>query len=516
MPFGGSGASWPAGAEYSSVTNDPLCDVYATDLTVTPGSQMPNSRRGSVMLRAGLLMAVVVLVVVGLVTGVAQSLGRKGLYATGLWVDGGASTIDPSIFDHDEQPAGLPPQPAAPVLEPATPQPGTRAARVAERIAAVGPIGGRMMGQVVDEATGEQVYANNIGQVGTPASTLKTLTTVAALDAYGPDQRFSTTVRRDPADPGKVYLVGGGDPYLLGGEPADGRASILTLARSTAEALQAQGQSGPVEVVTDNTLFSGPTWNPDWLPGYRDYAADTSALWIDGARINNQAIGPRDRDPARGAGNAFAAELGRRGVQVTAVNAGSTPQQAAQLAQVQGLPLERIVEQILIYSDNDAAEVLFRHVGRTGGRSGSITESQAAMQQTLTRLGAWTDGMRIVDGSGLARSNLASVTSLTRVVQLAVSADHPQLRALATGMSVAGVEGTLAGRYLEDGTQAGRGLVRAKTGTLTRVHSMAGYVRAGDGALLVYSFIINDDQNEYADRVWLDRVTTALASCGCS
>ena len=476
---------------------------------------MPNSHRGGVMLRAGVLMVVVVLLVVGLATGAIQSLGRRGLYATGLWVDGGASTIDPSIFDRDEPPAGLPPQPAAPVLQPATPQPGTQAARVAERIAAVGPIGGRMFGAVIDEATGAQVYANNANQAGTPASTLKTLTTAVALDAYGPDRRFATTVRRDPADPGKVYLVGGGDPYLLGGEPSDGRASILTLARSTAEALKAQGQSTPVEVVTDNTLFAGPGWNPDWLPGYRDYAADTSALWIDGARINNQAIGPRDRDPARGAGNALAAELRRQGIQVTAVNAGTAPQQATELAQVQGLPLERIVEQILIYSDNDAAEVLFRHVGRTGGRGGSITDAQAAMQQALTRLGAWTDGMRIVDGSGLSRSNLASATALTRAVQLAVSTDHPQLRALATGMSVAGGEGTLAGRYLEDGTQAGRGLVRAKTGTLTQVHSMAGYVRAADGALLVYSFIINGDPDEYADRVWLDRVTSALAGCGC-
>lgn len=467
------------------------------------------------MLRAGILMAVVVLLVVGLVTGAAQSLGRRTLYATGLWVDGGASTIDPAIFDHDEQPATLPPQPARPVLAPATPGPGTQPAKVTDRITAVGPASGRMLGRVVDVASGQEVYGNQATGTGTPASTLKTLTSAAALETYGPDHRFSTTVRRDPADPGKVYLVGGGDPYLLSGEPSGGRASVRTLARSTAEALKAQSQTGPVQVVTDSGLFGGPTWNPDWLPGYRDYAADTTALWVDGARINGQAIGPRDRDPARGAGNAFADELKRQGIQVTAVQAGTAPQQAAQLAQVQGLPLENIVEQVLIYSDNDAAEVLFRHVGRTGGRSGSLADSQAAITEVLTRLGAWTDGMRIVDGSGLARTDQVSPVSLTRAVQLAVSSDHPKLRALATGMSVAGVEGTLAGRYLEDGTQAGRGLVRAKTGTLTKVHSMAGYVRDGDGALLVYSFIVNDGPDEYADRVWLDRVTAALAGCGC-
>ncbi|NNG20869.1 D-alanyl-D-alanine carboxypeptidase/D-alanyl-D-alanine-endopeptidase [Naumannella sp. ID2617S] len=476
---------------------------------------MPTSPSAKLMLRSGLLVLVIVLIVLGLATGLIQSTARRGLYATGLWVDGGASTIDPSIFDRDDGPAALPPKPAAPVLPESSPQPGSNPARVAERINAVGPVGGRMLGRVVDVASGQELYAREATGAGTPASTLKTLTSLAALEAYGPAHRFRTTVRRDSANPGRVYLVGGGDPYLLAGEPVGGNESVLTLARRTAEALQTAGPTGPVEVVTDASYFGGPTWNPEWIPAYHDYVADTTALWVNGARRTNNSIGPREADPPRAAGNVFANELRRLGVPVTTVSAGVAPQPAAEVAGVDSLPLENIVEEVLIHSDNDAAEVLFRHVGRSGGRGGSLADAQAASREILTRLGAWSEGMRQVDGSGLARSNLVSPTALTRAVQLGVAPDQPKFRALATGMSVAGVEGTLGGRFVEEGTAPGRGLVRAKTGTLTQVHTLAGYVRDADGALLAYSFIVNGDPDDYGTRVWLDRVTAAVASCGC-
>lgn len=215
------------------------------------------------------------------------------------------------------------------------------------------------------------------------------------------------------------------------------------------------------------------------------------------------------------AADAFTAELKRLGVGVSGTGRGEAPADSTEVAKVSSMPVENIVELVLIYSDNDAAEVLFRHVGRAGDRSGSITDGQAAMRETLQDLGAWTDGMKVVDGSGLSRANLVSARSLTRAVELAIKEDSVKYRALATGMSVAGTEGTLAGRFVEDGTEPGRGHVRAKTGTLTNVHSLAGYVRSADGSILVYAFLVNGEQEEYRTRVWLDRITATLSTCGC-
>lgn len=440
------------------------------------------------------------------------------LVMAGLGRDNGSPTVNPTIFDSPAaQSTALPAPPQAPVLPPAEPASGSKAAAVAEQVREVGPVQGEALGMVVDVATNEVLYNQGGDRAGTPASTHKVLTSLAALEIYGPGHRFDTVVRWDPAQPATLYLVGGGDPYLAKGSVSEqpGRSSILELAEATADAVNQQSGDAPMQVVIDTSLFAGPGWNPGWIPAYRDYAAETSALWVDGARPAGMSIGPRDADPSQVAADAFAAELRRLGVRVGGTTAGVAPDSASEIAKVSSMPLENIVEMVLIYSDNDAAEVVFRHIGRAGGRSGSIADGQAAMQETLARLGAWTEGMRIVDGSGLARTNLTSPRALTRAVQLGVAPDQSRYRAIATGMSVAGVEGTLAGRFVEEGTGPGRGVVRAKTGTLTQVHSLAGYVHDSDGALLAYSFIVNGEQDEYATRVWLDKVTAALAACGC-
>lgn len=475
------------------------------------------ARRTGTFLRALALVLVVAAIAFGLISGVLQRTGTRALYATGLWVDGGARTIDPAIIG-GHTPAPTPIRPTAPVLAAATPAPGTRAQAVADRVRAVGPRGGRWWGHVIDASNGQTLFAADDRGVGTPASTNKVLTCLSALDLYGPEHRFATRAATDPSAPNKIFVIGGGDPYLAKDDAAayPARPSIQQLARATATELKARGVTGPLEVVADGSLFAGPTWNPDWIPAYHDYTTDTAALWI-GEGQTTGAIGPRDPQPVRSAGVAYAEELKRQGIGVIAVNLGQAPTTAAEVAKVESMPLENIVEQVLIHSDNDAAEVLFRHIGRTGGRTGSITDAQTAHRETLTRLGVWTDGMRIVDGSGLSRANLVSPHALTKAVAIAVSDDPADIkhRALATGMSVAGVEGTLAARFVEEGTEPGRGQVRAKTGTLTQVHSLAGYVRDADGALLVYSFIVNGDPDEYETRVWLDRVTSTLAGCGC-
>jgi D-alanyl-D-alanine carboxypeptidase/D-alanyl-D-alanine-endopeptidase (penicillin-binding protein 4) len=166
-------------------------------------------------------------------------------------------------------------------------------------------------------------------------------------------------------------------------------------------------------------------------------------------------------------------------------------------------------------SDNDAAEVIYRQAAVGAGRPGSIAEANKVVRSELIQLGIWQQGMSINDGSGMARQTKVSADSMVKMLRAAAEQQHPELRAVITGLSVAGVEGSLKRRYGDDQSLAARGVVRAKTGTLNKVRSLAGVVRTTDGSLLAFAFLINNPKNEYAAMVWLDRVTTALSTCGC-
>ncbi|MDO5500765.1 MAG: D-alanyl-D-alanine carboxypeptidase, partial [Propionibacteriaceae bacterium] len=133
--------------------------------------------------RAAALVVLVVAFVILLATGWLGAGVRVGLYASGLYRDGGSPHVDPEVFhDPDSMSTAVPAAPSAPVLPPASPAPGSGADAVAERIRALGPIEGDTFGMVVDGATTETLYADRAEDSATPASTLKVLTSLAALE----------------------------------------------------------------------------------------------------------------------------------------------------------------------------------------------------------------------------------------------------------------------------------------------------------------------------------------------
>jgi D-alanyl-D-alanine carboxypeptidase/D-alanyl-D-alanine-endopeptidase (penicillin-binding protein 4) len=316
---------------------------------------------------------------------------------------------------------------------------------------------------------------------------------------------------------GKIVLVGGGDPYLTSRTPTADEppaASLPALAAATATALKKAGTT-EVALGYDASLFSGPAWNPSWPDGYADQVTPVSALWVDEGRTAGVSPGPRVTDPARDAARAFARALEKKGVEVTRTAEAEAPASAEPLARVTSPPLEQVVQRLLLASDNDASEVLLRHVALAADAPGSSAEGTRAVRRTLDRLGVWPEDARLRDGSGLARQTRIPADALVDLLRLAADPDHPELRAVLTGLPVAGVEGSLRGRYGDGGSRAGRGLVRGKTGTLTGVHALAGYLRTADGTELAYAFVVNDATDDYAAKVWLDRVSAALARCGC-
>lgn len=130
-------------------------------------------------------------------------------------------------------------------------------------------------------------------------------------------------------------------------------------------------------------------------------------------------------------------------------------------------------------------------------------------------MGVDVTGMSIVDGSGLSTRDQVPATVLAEVLGDAAKASDPDLAAIPPGLAVAGLTGTLADRYTSLQTLAGRGVVHAKTGTLTGVVSLAGTVQDRDGRVLVFAIISNKVPSLARARETMDRIASRLATCGC-
>jgi len=105
----------------------------------------------------------------------------------------------------------------------------------------------------------------------------------------------------------------------------------------------------------------------------------------------------------------------------------------------------------------------------------------------------------------------------TPMLRQASSERRPELRAAVADLPVAGFTGSLASRF-STGDAAGRGRVRAKTGTLTGVHGLAGTLTTVDGAVLRFVAIADRVRapDQLAARIRIDEVAAALAGCTCA
>ncbi|MEV0619651.1 D-alanyl-D-alanine carboxypeptidase/D-alanyl-D-alanine-endopeptidase [Nonomuraea sp. NPDC050404] len=376
-------------------------------------------------------------------------------------------------------------------------------------------LGGRVGAVVIDTVTGEQLYAANADTAVTPASTTKIITCAAALAALGPDARLSTrTVQGDK--PGTVVLVGGGDPLLAGPaakqEDYPVQARLSDLADRTAAKLKSQNVR-KVTLSYDSTLFTGITkargWKPNYIPDGE--VAPVHALTMDVGRADPRNRAPRVANPAQYAATAFARLLAKEGITVSkSVRPAKAPAGAPELGKVESAPLYALVEHTLTRSDNDMAEALLRHVALKEGQEASFAGGAKAVAAVLQRLGIARD-VSLDDGSGLSTRNRISPNALAKAIALAGSANQPGLRAVASGMPIAGFSGTLGNgrRFVGSDSKGQVGLVRAKTGTLNHVNTLAGLATTKDGRVVTYAFM--------ADRVpinaepVLDRLAAIVA-----
>jgi D-alanyl-D-alanine carboxypeptidase/D-alanyl-D-alanine-endopeptidase (penicillin-binding protein 4) len=372
---------------------------------------------------------------------------------------------------------------------------------------------------VTDLATGRAVYREGAPTI-TPASTNKLLTSAAALESLGEMARFQTTVRWVPRSR-LLVLVGGGDPFLASSPKAAQvgypvRADVQTLARKAVRALHAK-KIRRVRLAFDDSYFSGPAVNPAWPATYipEGVVPPISSLWVDeGASPTGSGF---LEDPAQGAAQVFRSALQGSGLKVAPkVKRAVAPPHAVDVASVSSAPLGEIIERTLAVSDNQAAEVIARHVGLAERQEGSFQAGAASVLAVLRRLGVRTAGDQLYDGSGLSRQDRLTPATLADVLRLAESRGHPELRQVFTGLPVAGFTGSLQYRFDRGPTEA-RGRVRAKTGTLTGVHGLAGVADVAGGARMAFVVVADavSPLKDFKAQVLIDRIAGALGACRC-
>ncbi len=348
-----------------------------------------------------------------------------------------------------------------------------------------------------------------------PASTMKLVTSAGALIELGPGFRFqthlyapTTSVQRGRVLTGPVYLRGSGDPVLAtrayGNRYLPGRATRLaTLARQ----VHARGiRVVRGAIVADERLFDSRRLGPGWPSYYSAYVSPLSALPTNQDFAGN-VRGSYVSSPPLAAAQRLRATLSGFGItQRGPLRAGEAPASGRILATATSAPLPVIVHAMNLDSDNFIAETLAKDVGAYATGRGTTRAGVAHTAGLLRSRGILSAKDRLVDGSGLSRSNHVSASSLVRLIA-AADAD-PTWGAPLIGSLARGGEGTLIRRF-RSGPATRR--VRAKTGYLNGVSAIAGRVVSRRGQRYAFALLMNSSDITGA-RATQDRVVTLLAS----
>lgn len=376
-------------------------------------------------------------------------------------------------------------------------------------------LGDEVTAYVIDADSGEVLVNVNGEQAMIPASTLKIFTGIAAMNVLGAQTRFETVVKRDG---NSLTLIGGGDPTLVSQTPDNWRGkppgserppSLDELAEL---AIAAIGKTDSAFVVDfDDSLFASPKGHESWPSGYirTGEVAPAQGLIMDFGINDSEAV---MKDPAKSAARYFADALTQRGISATLGERKKASDESVVLTGIESATVTDIVERMITTSNNTMAEFLAHHIG---GAESEFT-FEAGVKATTDALNAAQidlTGTKILDGSGLSRNNRASAQSIVSALSYANSTEGSAWASV-SGLPIAGISGTLVDRYGLG--EPGRGTVRAKTGTLSKVVALSGTLTSASGDLMIFTFIANEvpsgtKQGEAA----LDEVVKALAQCGC-
>ncbi len=384
--------------------------------------------------------------------------------------------------------------------------------------AALRPLGGAVLpgSCAAVEVDGVLALSDEVDAAVTPASTLKLVVGAVALEALGPAYTFTTQVKAEIVGGavGSLYLVGGGDPLLASAwYPDDAR--YVRYPQQPATSLEALAdavvQAGVTQVggnvVGDGSRYDGELYPPTWPIAFRAVEGGP----IGGLVVNDGAvlgIGVRTNDPALGAAEELVRLLRERGVTVVGqATSGRAPVELAAIASVSSAPLSDVVREMLTNSDNNTAEMMLKEIGFATRQAGSRAAGIATVTETLTRWGVTTTDFSMVDGSGLSSENALSCRTMLDLLDR-----FDERSVLYQSLPVAGRTGTMASYFVGDPME---GRLVAKTGSLTGVKALAGYVPV-DGAGLISFVVLLEGPGVSDDAtfrpIWEGYLSDALAS----
>lgn len=380
---------------------------------------------------------------------------------------------------------------------------------------ALDPRLGSFQAVVIDAATDTVLFDRGATTPAATASTMKLLTAGAALNILGPNYRVDTRVYQDPAQPGTIILVGGGDPTLS--RTAPGQQSVYRDApklSTLAVGVNAKMAGTPItKIIVDGSLFTGPTWESSWERSEQTtgYMSEVTALQVDGDRQNPSAnTSPRSTTPVLNAGKYFRKALGAAASTATVVE-GKAPSSAVEIAKVSSQPISVWIKHMLQVSDNTEAEALARLVSLDLGYDGSFSSLNIAIKKGLANTQLDSTGLVIKDGSGLSAMNAVPPTYLAKFSKLVMTgfADFSVIR---DGLPVSGESGSLSARFKGDLKDA-VGQVHAKTGWIKNGYTLAGYITARDKSNLLFAiYALGNVKDDAKDAI--DKLATDFFRCG--
>lgn len=186
---------------------------------------------------------------------------------------------------------------------------------------------------------------------------------------------------------------------------------------------------------------------------------------------------------------------------------GQVPGNVATIASTTSAPLSSIVAEMLQNSDNNTAEMLVKEIGLIGARSGTRAAGIGVITNRLSEWGIPMTGVLLVDGSGLSKENQVTCSAM-----LAILDRFSERDVLYQSLSIAGQTGTLAGYFVGDPLE---GVMRGKTGSLTDVKGLVGYVPTDGDGLITFAVLLQAPgvADDAAFRpIWEGYLSDALSS----
>ena len=338
---------------------------------------------------------------------------------------------------------------------------------------------------VWDLTDNRSLFACNHHQLLRPASTMKVLTAVTALDVLGGDYQFTTSLYYKGEIQGRTLM---GDLYCVGGmDPAFSRDDLKAFAESL---YQVGIDTICGNVMADLSMKDTLKWGEGWC-------------WDD----KNPTLSPLLVDRKANFTAQLVSVMAEKGIVLRNVSTGEgvLPKDAVLISQ-RKRSIDQILERMMKDSDNLYAEATYYQIAAREGRQAKALYAQRQQRALMERAGLPSGRYRLADGSGLSLYNYLSAEAETKVLRYAFQ--RPAIyNHLLPALPVAGVDGTLKKRM--KGTPA-EGNVRAKTGTLTGIISLAGYCTASNGHLLCFAIINQGVMSASEARSFQDSICTIL------